>query len=199
MEYNELNTMTLPVLPLRGIVVFPKAIIHFDVGRKHSIAAINRAMREDRLIFLAAQKDPSVNEPELNDLFSVGVVAKIVQVLKQPEDVTRVVLEGKYRAKTVASADEGKRLLMAEVLPVSEEKPPLTDSDEAMVRSVKNQFEQYLEVSVKMPPDIIFKVALCKYPGELSDYIASTMYLDYRTKQSILEIFDPSKRIEAVL
>ena len=199
MEYNELNTMTLPVLPLRGLVVFPKAIIHFDVGRKHSVAAINRAMRDDRLIYLAAQKDPSVNEPELNDLFSVGVVAKIVQVLKQPEDVTRVVLEGKYRAKTIASADEGKRLLMAEVLPVPEEKPPLTAADEAMVRSVKNQFEQYLEVSVKMPPDIIFKVALCKHPGELSDYIASTMYLDYRTKQTILELFDPSKRIEAVL
>ena len=84
--------MTLPVLPLRGMVVFPKAVIHFDVGRKQSIAAVNRAMREEQLIFLSAQKDPAVNEPKLIDLYAVGVVAKVVQVLRQPDDVTRVVL-----------------------------------------------------------------------------------------------------------
>ena len=198
MEANEMQTMTLPVLPLRGMVVFPKAVIHFDVGRKHSISAINRAMRENQLIFLSAQKDPTQNEPQLIDLYTVGVVAKIVQVLKQPDDVTRVVLEGKYRAKAVAPVFDSK-IMMAEVSPVAEQKMPLTAEDAAMIRSVKNQFEKYLNVTAKMPPDIIFKVALCKYPGELADYIASTMYLDYATKQSILEIFEPSERLSTVL
>ena len=192
------NTLSLPVLPLRGMVVFPKAVIHFDVGRKQSIAAINKAMREDQLIFLAAQKDPVVNDPKLIDLYSIGVVAKIVQVLKQPDDVTRVVLEGKYRAKAVSPVFDPKHML-AEVAPVAEQKMPLTAADIALIRSVKNQFEKYLEVTPKMPPDIIFKVALCKYPGELADYIASTMYLDYQTKQSILEIFDPFERLNTVL
>ncbi len=198
MEVYETNTMTLPVLPLRGMVVFPKAVIHFDVGRKHSISAINRAMREDQLIFLSAQKDPTQNEPQLIDLYTVGIVAKIVQVLKQPDDVTRVVLEGKYRAKAVAPVFDSK-IMMAEISPVAEQKMPLTAEDAAMIRSVKNQFEQYLNVTAKMPPDIIFKVALCKYPGELADYIASTIYLDYVTKQSILEIFHPSERLSTVL
>ncbi len=198
MEGYENNTLSLPVLPLRGMVVFPKAVIHFDVGRKQSIAAINKAMREDQLIFLAAQKDPVINDPKLIDLYSIGVVAKIVQVLKQPDDVTRVVLEGKYRAKAVSPVFDPKHML-AEVAPVAEQKMPLTAADIALIRSVKNQFEKYLEVTPKMPPDIIFKVALCKYPGELADYIASTMYLDYQTKQSILEIFDPFERLNTVL
>lgn len=198
MDINEIKTLTLPVLPLRGMVVFPKSVIHFDVGRKQSITAINRAMKEDQLIFLAAQKDPVVNDPKLIDLFSIGVVAKIIQVLKQPDDVTRVVLEGKYRAKAVSPVFDSK-LMLAELVPLSEEKMPLTAADAAMIRSVKNQFEKYLDVTVKMPPDIIFKVALCKYPGELADYITSTMYLDYQTKQSILEILNPSERLDTVL
>ena len=198
MGINKIQTITLPVLPLRGMVVFPKAVIHFDVGRKQSISAIRKAMKEEQLIFLATQKDPVVNEPKLIDLYTIGVVAKIVQVLKQPDDVTRVVLEGKYRAR-IASPVFDEKLMMAELFPIPEEKMPLTASDVAMIRSVKNQFEKYLDVTAKMPPDIIFKVALCKYPGELADYIASTMYLDYPTKQSILEILDPSERLDTVL
>ena len=195
---NEKNTMTLPVLPLRGMVVFPKSVIHFDVGRKQSISAITRAMKDNQLIFLATQKDPAVNDPKLIDLYSVGVVAKIAQVLKQPDDITRVVLEGKYRAKALAPVFD-KKLMLAELMPLSEQIMPLTAADAAMIRSVKTQFEKYLDVTAKMPPDIIFKVALCKYPGELADYIASTMFLDYQTKQSILEILDPSERLDTVL
>ena len=123
MEVNEINTMTLPVLPLRGMVVFPKAVIHFDVGRKQSIAAVNRAMKEDQLIFLAAQKDPVVNEPKLIDLYGVGVVAKVIQILRQPDDVTRVVLEGKYRAQAVAPVFDNK-IMLADVSPIAEEKTP---------------------------------------------------------------------------
>lgn len=198
MENNNYTKLTLPVLPLRGMVVFPKSIIHFDVGRKNSITAINKAMKENQLIFLAAQKDPVINDPKLIDLYSIGVVAKVVQVLKQPDDITRVVLEGKYRARVEAPVFDNK-IMIAELTPLPEGKMPLMASDVAMIRSVKNQFEKYLDVTAKMPPDIIFKVALCKYPGELADYIISTMVLDYQTKQSILEILDPSERLETVL
>ena len=198
MENNNYTKLTLPVLPLRGMVVFPKSIIHFDVGRKNSITAINKAMKENQLIFLAAQKDPVINDPKLIDLYSIGVVAKVVQVLKQPDDITRVVLEGKYRARVEAPVFDNK-IMIAELTPLPEGKMPLMASDVAMIRSVKNQFEKYLDVTAKMPPDIIFKVALCKYPGELADYIISTMVLDYQTKQSILEILDPSERLDTVL
>ena len=198
MEQNQQNTITLPVLPLRGMVVFPKSVIHFDVGRKQSIAAINRAMKEGQLIFLSAQKDPTLNNPDLTDLYPIGVVAKIVQVLKQPDDVTRVVLEGKYRAKILSPVFDQK-LMIAEVLPISEEKMLPEPEDVALIRSVKKQFESYMDATGKVPSDIIFKVALCKFPGELADYIASTMYLDYQTKQSILEILHPSERLDTVL
>ena len=198
MEINDNNTLTLPVLPLRGMVVFPKSVIHFDVGRKQSIAAVNRAMKSDQRILLAAQKDPAQNEPQPFDLYPIGVVAKVAQVLKQPDDVTRVVLEGKYRAR-LSSPVFDARIMMAQVLPLAERKTPPTAADTALIRSVKSQFESYLEVTPKMPPDIIFKVALCKYPGELADYIASTMLLDYQTKQSILDILNPSERLQTVL
>ena len=132
---------------------------------------LTRRMKENQLIFLATQKDPAVNDPKLIDLYSVGVVAKIAQVLKQPDDITRVVLEGKYRAKALAPVFDNK-LMLAELLPLSEQIMPLTAADAAMIRSVKTQFEKYLDVTAKMPPDIIFKVALCKYPGELADYIS---------------------------
>ena len=155
MDNNDLKVLTLPVLPLRGMVVFPKSIIHFDIGRKNSITAVNKAMRENQLIFLAAQKDPVINEPKLIDLYSVGVVAKVIQVLKQPDDITRVVLEGKYRARILAPVFDSK-IMLAELEPLPEDKLPLTSSDSAMIRSVKSQFEKYLDVTSKMPPDIIF-------------------------------------------
>lgn len=191
------NNLIIPVLPLRGLVVYPKTLIHFDVGRRKSISAINKAMKKDQLIFLAAQKDASVSEPSITDLYRVGVVAKVVQVLKQPENTTRIVIEGQYRAKIVSPVFDEK-CLMAEVEVINEEKNHLTARDNALMRSVRNEFEKYMEVTPKMPPDIIFKVALCKYPGDLADFIASNIMLDYHIKQSILETIPQTERLEAL-
>lgn len=198
MEYTNENTITVPVLPLRGLVVFPKSLIHFDVGRQKSITAINKAMKQDQLIFLTAQKDASSNEPKLIDLYKTGVIAKVVQVLKQPDNNTRIVIEGKYRARIAAPVFDEK-CLMAEVEPMPEEKNHLTDRDSALIRAVRNEFETYMEIAPKMPPDIIFKVALCKYPGELADFITSNIMLDYSVKQTILEVLPQTERLEAVL
>ncbi|MED9968747.1 MAG: endopeptidase La [Ruminococcus sp.] len=192
------NTMKVPVLPLRGLVVFPKSLIHFDVGRQKSITAINKAMKNDQMIFLAAQKDASSNEPKLIDLFKTGVIAKVVQVLKQPDNTTRIVIEGKYRARVVAPVFDD-RCLMAEVEPLPEEKNHLTARDSAIIRAVRTEFEKYIEVAPKIPPDIIFKVALCKYPGELADFLTSNIMLDYTVKQTILEILPQTERLETLL
>lgn len=197
MNTDNTDTLRIPVLPLRGLVVFPKSLVHFDVGRDKSITAINRAMKSKQLIFLSAQIDATVNEPKLADLYTTGVVAKVVQVLKQPQNVTRIVIEGKYRANLVnAVSDEG--CLMADVEPVFEDDEPFSVRSTALIRAIRSEFEEYVENSQKIPSDIVFKVALCRKPGELSDFIASNLILDYRAKQTVLEIANPGERLEAV-
>ena len=198
MSLDITGNVTVPVLPLRGLVVFPKTLIHFDVGRKKSIVAINRAMKNNQLIFLSAQKDAAQNEPTVLDLYLTGVIAKVVQVLKQPENVTRIVIEGQYRASLISPVYDDS-CLMAEVCVKKEDKLPHTAHSSALMRTVKKEFEKYIDVSPKMPSDIIFKVALCKRPGELADFIASNLILDYHVKQSILDIFDEIERLECVL
>ena len=198
MDFDTQDILTVPVLPLRGLVVFPKSLIHFDVGRQKSIAAINKAMKNDQLIFLVTQKDAVENEPSIVDLYTTGVIAKVVQVLKQPENTTRIVIEGQCRAKIVSPVFDEK-CLTAEVRPIPDEKLHITSRDSALMRTVKKEFEKYMEISPKMPPDIIFKVALCKYPGELADFITSNLILDYHIKQSILEVQSETERLEEVL
>lgn len=197
MDFNIKENLTVPVLPLRGLVVFPKSLIHFDVGRRKSISAINKAMKKDQLIFLATQRDAVENEPAISDLYSIGVIAKVVQILKQPENTTRIVIEGQCRAKIVTPIFDDK-CLMAEIKPIDDTDNNNTANDFALMRAVKKEFEKYMEVSPKMPPDIIFKVALCKSPGELADFIISNLILDYHAKQSVLEIFSQTKRLEEV-
>ncbi len=198
MDNETNNNLIVPVLPLRGLVVFPKSLIHFDVGRKKSIVAINKAMENNQTIFLTAQKDASSNDPSIIDLYKYGVIAKVVQVLKQPENVTRIIIEGSQRAKIVTPVYDSK-CMMAEVELLEEVKEPATPHDEALIRTVKDEFEKYIDLTPKLPPDIIFKVALCKSPGELADYIASNIMIEYQEKQSILEIRNPSQRLSDVL
>ena len=198
MDIEANNILTVPVLPLRGLVVFPKTLIHFDVGRKKSITAINTAMKDNQTIFLAAQKDAAKNEPSIIDLYIVGVIAKVVQVLKQPENTTRIVIEGIKRARIISPVFD-ENCLMASVEPIAEIIEPASARDSAVIRTVKSEFEKYLELSPKMPPDIIFKVALCKSSGELADFIASNLVIDYQQKQSVLEILDPTERLSSLL
>ena len=190
MDFENSNTLTLPVLPLRGLVVFPKSLIHFDVGRKKSITAIKKAMETNQLVFLSAQIDASNNEPKLIDLYKTGVVAKVIQIQKLPENTTRIVIEGKYRAKIAAPVFD-RTCIMAEVEPMPDAVMPTTSRDTALIRAVREQFERYIEIAPKMAPDIIFKVALCKSTGELADFIMANMPIDYTIKQMVLETLDP--------
>lgn len=188
----------LPVLPLRGLVVFPKTLLNFDVARKKSIAAIKSAMNENQMIFLVAQRDISVTEPDDTDLYKMGVVAKIVQVLKQPDDTTRVVVEGITRAE-ILNFEAGKNVLCAEVQTSPKENMPDNTQELALLRSVKGVFEQYIHLVPKMPSDVIYKVAVCKKGGELADYITNNIVLDYQIKQIILDCSDPAQRLQKLL
>ncbi|MDP4120189.1 MAG: endopeptidase La [Bacillota bacterium] len=195
-EENKL--ITIPVLPLRGLVIFPEMMLHFDVGRKKSIFAINKAMSSDQQIFLSTQKDPSENDPDFKDIFSIGVVAKIHQVVKQPDNMVRIVVEGISRAKIVNPISE-KNCLSAEIEIINKIEPLKTAGEVALVRSVKQLFEEYARFNPKIPSDILFKIGLAETADIITDYIAGNIFTEYANKQALLEIIDPIKRIENLI
>ena len=188
----------VPVLPLRGIVVFPKMMLHFDVVRKKSIAAINRAMSTDQLVFAVAQEDASKSTVISADLYQVGTVSKVVQMVKQHDGSLRVVLEGLYRAE-IKYINEGRSGFLADIVKVEDTEPENPLNELALVRSLKSSFESYMKLNPKLPSDIMFKIGLSENAGDLSDYIASNIVLDYRKKQCILESFDTVNRIETLI
>ncbi|MBQ4129329.1 MAG: endopeptidase La [Ruminococcus sp.] len=198
MSQNSQVKFNIPVLPLRGLVVFPKMMLHFDVGRKKSALAIEKAMNEDQQIFLTTQKDASISDPDIDEIYSVGVVCKIIQVLKQPDDITRVVVEGQYRAKIVSQI-ECDTHIEAFVSPIKEKKHLNTARELALVRLLKETFEKYMDLTPKLPADILFKIGLTTNAGELADYVAGNVVLDYGVKQSILETIDVSDRLETLV
>ncbi len=198
MSQTNQTKFNIPVLPLRGLVVFPKMMLHFDVARKKSAKAIEKAMNDNQLIFLTAQVDASVNDPKFDEVYKIGVVTKIVQVLKQPDDITRVVVEGQYRAKMVQET-ECETHMEAVVSPIVERKHPNTARDLALVRLLKGTFENYMELTPKLPTDILFKIGMSNNAGELADYVAGNVVLDYPIKQSVLETINVSDRLETLI
>lgn len=188
----------LPVLPLRGIVVFPKMILHFDVVRKKSIAAINKAMSSDQLVMAVAQEDASKNAIDSADLYQIGTVSKVVQMVKQPDGSLRVILEGLYRAE-IKYITETRSGFIADAVKVEEPENEDSLNELALVRSLKTSFEKYIHLNPKVPADIMFKIGMSKNAGELSDFVASNIVLDYRNKQSVLECIDPVQRIENLI
>ncbi len=188
----------LPVLPLRGLVVFPKTMLHFDVGRKQSQNAINVAMKNDQLIFLVSQKNPSVKEPNEAELFSTGVIARIIQVLKQPDDVTRVIVEGVNRA-TISEFITNPKCMFAHVVSIDENDDKQTALEIALIRQVKAAFEKYSRLIPKLSSDVLFRIAMTDKGGELADFIAGNILPDYNDKQLVLETVDVCDRLETLL
>ncbi len=199
MAQNYEKTFNIPVLPLRGVVVFPKMMLNFDVSRKRSKRALDIAMKGDQLIFLTAQIDPSMNEPTFDDVYKVGVVCKIAQILKEGEKSTRVVVEGLYRAVIISSADHDA-CMYAAVAPYGNRRQRVTTTrDLALMRSLKATFERYMELSPKLPTDILFKIGLSNDPGDLTDYVAANVMLDAEIKQLLLETNSISDRLEILI
>ncbi|NLN65832.1 MAG: endopeptidase La [Clostridiaceae bacterium] len=196
---NGQKTRLIPLLPLRGLVVFPYMILHFDVGRPKSIKALEEAMMKDQMIFLAAQKDPGREEPVEDEVYSVGTIAKIKQLLRLPGDTIRVLVEGIERAKTLEyEAVEPYYQVTVKECPSPKrlsKKPEM----EALVRQVVSYFEKYAKLTNRIPSDTTFTVSTMDDYARLSDVIAANMMLKLEQKQSILNEISPKRRLEKLL
>lgn len=200
MEINESSkkVRTLPLIPLRGMTIFPYMVLHFDVGREASINALEEAMVNDQLIFLAAQKEAEIEDPKPDDFYDVGTVSKIKQMLKLPGDTIRVLVEGIARAKIVNLVQESPYYLVD----VEEQNYQLevekNKEVDALMRSVLDAFEEYIDVSNKVSPEILLNISEIDMPGRLADTIASNLLLKPAAKQEILNQFDPKLRLETL-
>lgn len=185
---------TIPLLPLRGILVFPYMIIHLDVGREKSISALEEAMVQDRLIMLATQKDAQNDAPQPEDIFSVGTVAEIKQLLKLPGGTIRVLVEGLYRGEIedFISLDPYYQVQIREF----DEDESKTPEIEALTRTAVNQFEQWVKLSKKIPPETLVSVVVVEEPGRLTDLIASHLSLKIEDKQTLLAAVGITARLE---
>ncbi len=188
------TTRSLPLLPLRGILVFPYMIIHLDVGREKSVKAIEETMIQDRIIFLATQKEAQTDEPNEDDIYEIGTVAEIKQLLKLPGGTIRVLVEGLARAKIERYLEHEPyfKVLVTEY----SESVTVNPEIEALMRSLVTQFEQYVKMSKRIPPETVVTVVNLEEPGRLADIIASHLALKIEDKQRVLEAVDVSKRLE---
>lgn len=196
-DYND-KSVSMPMVALRGLVIFPQMTMHFDVGRQKSIKAIKSAMEQKKNIFLSAQIDMECDDPRTSDVYPIGVVCEIKQVIKLPgTDALRVVVDGLYRAQLL-SINSANPFLTAIVAKVESKKVNKEDSiyEQALVRRLSAIFEEYSYLLPKMPPDIVIGVAVRKEANELTDYILSNIPLEYSLKQSMLEELDPIRRAE---
>lgn len=190
----EVEVRELPLLPLRGILVFPYMVIHLDVGREKSVNAIEEAMVQNREIFLVTQKEAQTDEPKEDEIYRVGTVAQIKQLLKLPGGTIRVLVEGLARARIIQYLQNDPYIkIQLEQYNESWEK---TAEIEALMRSSVYQFEQYVKVSKKIPPETVMSVVSVEDPGRLADIIASHLSLRVGDKQSILEAISVKERLE---
>ena len=189
----------VPTLALRGITVFPGALFHFDVGRQKSIRAMEYAMANGQRIFLVTQRDVAVDNPGQSDLYDLGTYCKVRQILKIPGDSIRVLVEGKQRALMRGLVDEEPYLTAdIELLP-NMEINRVTKRDMAMVRNAQELFMEYTTLAPQMASDVIMHVMAAKEPGQLSDYVAQNVQMSYETKQRILEVQEPRRRMALLL
>ncbi|MEI3015280.1 MAG: endopeptidase La [Ruthenibacterium lactatiformans] len=194
------DILRLPAIALRGLVVFPGNIIHFEVGRKKSIAAIEWAMSNNNAVFLTAQQDMDVEDPGFKDLYAYGVVAEVKQVLRVSDELVKVLVEGKYRAKLL-TLDSSGRFLLASTKAAALRGTKSVDSArvEALVRSVKEAFEEYLSLNPRLSKDVVYTIITNEDAALLCDYIPANLLLKYTDKQALLNEGTVSGRLEKLL
>ncbi|KAB2906002.1 MAG: endopeptidase La [Burkholderiaceae bacterium] len=188
--------LDLPLLPLRDVVVFPHMVIPLFVGRPKSIKALELAMESDRRIMLVAQKAAAKDEPSVSDMFDVGCVSTILQMLKLPDGTVKVLVEGQQRA-LVSSIEDNETHFVATVAPVESTADEHKPSEiEALRRAVMQQFDQYVKLNKKIPPEILTSIASIDDPGRLADTIAAHLPLKLENKQVVLDLSDVKTRLE---
>ena len=184
----------MPVLAVRGLVVFPGMMLQFDIGRKKSVLAVKAALDADRLVFVVTQTDLSENEPTAEDLYKIGVIAKIKQVVHTSDEGIKLHVEGLSRAEIVAVIQD-EPYLIGSILPCEEVSFRQSYKTEALNRIAQEKFEEYIRWFRQVPPDILLGVMQQKDSGKLADFIAANISLDFEQKQCILDELHPVRRI----
>ncbi len=192
-----MSNFDIPLLPLRDVVVYPHMVIPLFVGRKKSIEALEKAMAADKQVLLLAQRNASDDDPKESDLYEIGTVSTILQLLKLPDGTVKVLVEGGDRAR-VTSVEEEDGYFRAEIDVLDSAEVPASEA-EALVRSAMSQFEQYVNLSKKVPTEVMTSLSGIDEPGRLADTIAAHMSLDLEQKQAILEMIDIRDRLEHLL
>ncbi|MCX8579946.1 endopeptidase La [Gilliamella sp. B2717] len=199
MKTKQTKSMIMPILPLRDVVVFPHMVIPLFVGRNKSIRCLESAMEMDKQVFLVTQKNPSQDDPDIEDLYEIGTIANILQLLQLPDGTVKVLVEGVERAKIVDIVDQNDDdFLIANIKPLSEKKRA-QDLNEALVRVVLSNFEEYSKLNKKITQEVVDSIRLIKEPSQLSDSIAATLFLKVDQKQQILVTADLEKRFELLI
>lgn len=197
MEKRAVTNEVMPMVALRGLVLFPKMVLHFDIGREKSIKALNDAMEKERRIFLTAQRDLQEDDPNIDGLYRIGTIAEVKQVVRGPNGGLRVMAEGVRRAKLLSLAQQ-EPFLIGEVRPVGLRRIP-SDSREyvdALMRTVKDLFEQYCTLSPKMPNELILGVMMAQDANLLAEFVAGNLPIRYEEKQEVLEESSVLRRLE---
>ncbi|MCM3455393.1 endopeptidase La [Heyndrickxia oleronia] len=188
---------TVPLLPLRGLLVYPTMVLHLDVGREHSVQALEQSMMNDHLIFLTTQKDDSINEPNEEDLYRMGTLTKVKQMLKLPNGTIRVLVEGLYRAEIQHFYDENNYYAVS--LKTYEQNDTSDVEMIALMRTMLEYFEQYIKLSKKISAETFETVSDIEEPGRMADIIASHLPLKLSQKQEVLETVDIKARLNKVI
>ncbi len=191
------SNQQLPLLPLRDLIIFPHMMMPLFVGREKSISALEDAMSKQTDILLAAQKDAKTNNPEEKDIYSIGTVGTIIQLLRLPDGTVKVLVEGKKRAR-IKNFVKNDNFFVVNCEIIDEDSDNVTESS-ALVRSVKSTFETYVKLNKRIPPEILMRVSSIESASELSDIIVAQLNLKLEDKQNVLEILDPNKRLEHLL
>lgn len=187
----------LPLLPLRGLLVYPTMVLHLDVGREKSIRALEQAMVDDNKILLATQEEVHIEEPDAEQIYSIGTVARVKQMLKLPNGTIRVLVEGLQRAK-IEEYLQQEDYFVVSITYLQDEKAEQNEV-EALMRSLLGHFEQYIKLSKKVSPETLTSVTDIEEPGRLADVIASHLPLKMKDKQEILETTNIKERLEILL
>jgi ATP-dependent Lon protease len=191
------NKKILPLLPLRDIVVFPHMVVPLFIGRDKSIAALDAALSQDRLIFLGAQRDASTNDPEEDDIYRIGTVAHIVQILKLPDGTVKVLVDGRFRARLLHFLPNDRYFQVSvEEFPIEQSEGATT---EALVRNVVASFENYAKLSKKIPSEVLMQLGSPDNPAKLADTVAAHLPIKLLDKQEILELPTSREQMEKIL
>ena len=197
-EYQTDPIFNLPMIALRGLVIFPNSSVQFDVGRKKSMLAVNAALENNQKIFLIAQQDLSDDDPNQSQLYTTGVIANIKQVFRQSDNGLRLLVDGLQRAQLL-EITQNTPYLSADIQLMEEAPVEKTPRGEALIRRMQNLFERYIQNFKQVPPDIVLSVVKQKDCGKLADFIASNVTLDYEDKQQVLEEENPVKRLQFLI